>query len=175
MTTSRRASRQGAPVVCTPRLEGRGARGAYWNSLSSVGVPVKASDRQLLFELRKALLHLHKTLLDWERAAYERVNGRASAAELLKVIVEDPQFAWLRPISELIVRIDSTVDTEEPDAIIDVDALLARAREVVSPGESGTAQAQRYLAALQEHPDAVFAHRAVTSLLKTHPPRETAH
>jgi len=140
-----------------------------------VDAPVKASDRQLLFELRKALLHLHKTLLDWERAAYERVNGRASAAELLKVIVEDAQFAWLRPISELIVRIDSTVDTEEPDATIDVDAVIARAREVVMPGEGGTAQAQRYLTALQEHPDAVFAHRAVTTILKNHPPRETTH
>jgi len=140
-----------------------------------MGVPVKPSDRQLLFDLRKALLHLHKTLLDWERAAYERVHGRVSAVELLKVIVEDSQFAWLRPISELIVRIDSTVDTEEPDSTIDVGALVARAREVVSPAGAGSTQAQRYLAALQEHPDAVFAHRAVTNILKSHPPQETAH
>lgn len=136
---------------------------------------MKPSERQLLFDLRKALLHLHKTLLDWERAAYERVHGRVSAVELLKVIVEDPQFSWLRPISELIVRIDASVETEEPDATIDVEALVARAREVVSPGEAHTAQAQRYLSALQAHPDAVFAHRAVTILLKTHPPRETTH
>jgi hypothetical protein len=130
---------------------------------------VNAADRQLLFDLRKALLHLHKTLLDWERSAYERVHGRASAGELLKVIVEDPQFAWLRPISELIVRIDETVETDaEPpgEASTDVEALIARAREVVTPAEANSAHAQRYLAALQEHPDAVFAHRAVTSVLK---------
>jgi hypothetical protein len=70
------------------------------------------TDRQFLFDLRKALLHLHKTLLDWERAAYERVHGRSSSSELLKAIVEDPQFGWLHPISELIVHIDQTVDTE---------------------------------------------------------------
>ncbi len=69
------------------------------------------TDRQFLFDLRKSLLHLHKTLLDWERAAYERIHGRVSSSELLKAIVEDPQFGWLRPISELIVRIDETVDT----------------------------------------------------------------
>jgi hypothetical protein len=133
---------------------------------------VKPADRQLLFDLRKALLHLHKTLLDWERSAYERVHGRASAAELLKLIVEDAQFAWLRPISELIVRIDETVETEdaEPssDSSAEVDALVARARELVTPPEMHSPHAQRYLSALQEHPDAVFAHRAVTTVLKNH-------
>lgn len=131
---------------------------------------MKAADRQLLFDLRKALLHLHKTLLDWERSAYERVHGRASASELLKAIVEDPQFAWLRPISELIVRIDTTVDMEEGDGEprAEVDALIARARAVVAPNEAGTPFEKRYHAALQEHPDAVFAHRAVTTILKNH-------
>lgn len=127
---------------------------------------MQASDRQLLFDLRKALLHLHKTLLDWERAAYERVHGRVSAGELLKVIVEDPQFAWLRPMSELIVRIDTTVDAEGGDTAADVEALVARAREVAAPNESGPPPAQRYHTALQEHPDAVFAHRAVANVLK---------
>jgi hypothetical protein len=127
---------------------------------------VTPSDRQLLFDLRKALLHLHKTLLDWERAAYERVHGRASPSVLLKVIVEDPQFAWLRPISELIVRIDETVDAETEDTPADVETLVARARAVVAADEAGPPNAQRYYAALQEHPDAVLAHRAVTKVLK---------
>jgi hypothetical protein len=132
---------------------------------------VKPDDRQLLFDLRKALLHLHKTLLDWERSAYERVHGRATASELLKVMVEDPQFAWLRPISELIVRIDETVEAEEasPDGHVDIDALVTRARAVVALSETQTPHAQRYLRALQEHPDAVFAHRGVTTVLKNHP------
>src|SRR5688500_14242157 len=124
------------------------------------------TDRQLLFDLRKSLLHLHKTLLDWERAAYERVHGRASASELLKVIVEDPQFAWLRPISELIVRIDETVDADGEDSPADVATLVARARAIVAADEAGSANERRYYAALQEHPDAVLAHRAVTKVLK---------
>ena len=125
------------------------------------------ADRQFLFDLRKALLHLHKTLLDWEQSAYERIHGRVSAAELLKAIVEDPQFAWLRPISELIVRIDTTVDTEPDAGAGDIDALVARARVATSADEAGPPHAQRYHTALQEHPDAVFAHRAVTTVLRT--------
>ena len=124
------------------------------------------TDRQFLFDLRKSLLHLHKTLLDWERAAYERVHGRVSSSELLKAIVEDPQFGWLRPISELIVRIDETVDTEPQGGAVDVEAIAARARIVTAADEAGTPHAQRYHAALQENPDAVFAHRAVTNVLK---------
>lgn len=124
------------------------------------------SDRQFLFDLRKALLHLHKVLLDWEQSAYERIHGRVSAAELLKAIVEDLQFAWLRPISELIVRIDTTVEAEPPAGAVEVEALVARAREVTAADESGAPHAKRYHAALQEHPDAVFAHRDVANVLK---------
>jgi hypothetical protein len=124
------------------------------------------ADRQFLFDLRKSLLHLHKILLDWERSAYERIHGRVSSSELLKAIVEDPQFAWLRPISSLIVRIDETVDAEPQQGGVDVDALAVRAREVTAADEAGTPQAQRYHTALQEHPDAVFAHRDVANVLK---------
>jgi hypothetical protein len=124
------------------------------------------SDRLFLFDLRKSLLHLHKTLLDWERAAYERVHGRVSSSELLKAIVEDPQFGWLRPISELIVRIDEAVDTEPQNGPVDVDAIVARARTVTAADETGTPNAQRYHTALQDHPDAVFAHRDVANVLK---------
>ena len=76
---------------------------------------MKDSERQLLGHLRSALLPLHKRLLEWERKTYERSRGqRMTGGELLKVIVGDPHFAWLHPMSALIVRIDETLDT--PDA-----------------------------------------------------------
>ena len=128
---------------------------------------MKDTDRRLLVDLRRALLHLHKTLLEWERTAYERVHGRTSPAELLEAIVTDPQFSWLRPVSELIVRMDEGLEIdalEGPE--IDVDWIVAQTRTYISPDEHGTPYAQRYHTALQEHPDAVFAHRAVTNILK---------
>ena len=137
---------------------------------------MKDSERKLLTDLRDALLPLHKTLLEWERKAYERLHGRKmSGGELLKVIVADPQFAWLHPVSELIVRIDEALDAEAPDTIVDVDAIVSKARRVVMPDETEGQYAQRYLAALQEVPDAVIAHGRVTTLLKDVPTRETLH
>jgi hypothetical protein len=126
---------------------------------------MRATERRLLGELRGALLHLHKTLLDWERTAYERVHGRTTGGELLKAIVNDPQFAWLRPVSELIVRIDELLESDRPSAE-QVRAIVTRARTLVVPDEGGPPYARRYHAALQEHPDAVFAHRGVTEVLK---------
>jgi hypothetical protein len=137
---------------------------------------MKDSERRLLTDLRHALLPLHKTLLEWERKAYEREHGRKmSGGELLRVIVADPQFAWLHPVSELIVRIDETLDAEAPDTTVDLDAIVAQARRLVAPDGAEARYAERYLAALQEVPDAVIAHSRVASLLKDVPTRETLH
>ena len=136
---------------------------------------MRDSERRLLTELRQALVPLHRTLLEWERAAYERVHGRTSAAEMLKIIVENPQFTWLRPLSELIARIDALLDSVEPDVVVDVSAIVGQARLLTSPDEEGTPYARNYHAAMQQVPDVVFAHRRVTTLLRDVPTHETRH
>jgi len=137
---------------------------------------MKDSERRLLTDLRRALLPLHKTLLEWERKIYEREHGRKmGAGELLQIIMTAPQFAWLHPISEVIVRIDQALDEEAPDTTVDVDAILTQARRLVAPDQTEKPYAQRYLTALQEVPDVVVAHGKVTAILKENPPRETLH
>lgn len=137
---------------------------------------MKDSERRLLTDLRRALLPLHKTLIEWERKIYEREHGRKmGAGELLQIIMTAPQFAWLHPISEVIVRIDQALDEEAPDTTVDVDAILTHARRLVAPDQTEKPYAQRYLAALQEVPDVVVAHGKVTAILKENPARETLH
>jgi hypothetical protein len=135
---------------------------------------MKDSERQLLGHLRSALLPLHKRLLEWERKTYERSRGqRMTSGELLKVIVGDPHFAWLHPMSALIVRIDEMLDTPDPDTTVTFDAIVAQARRLVRPDETGGSYAERYLTALQEVPDVVIAHRDVMAVLKDVP--QTLH
>jgi hypothetical protein len=137
---------------------------------------MKDSERRLLTDLRRALLPLHKTLLEWERKTYEREHGRKmGGGELLQVIMTAPQFAWLHPISELIVRIDQALDEEAPDTPVDVDAILTQARRLVAPDQTEKPYAERYLTALQEVPDVVVAHGKVTAILKENPAKETLH
>jgi hypothetical protein len=121
--------------------------------------------RGLLTDLRHGLLRLHKTLLDWERATYEQVHGRQSGGELLKLLLDDPHFAWLRPISQSIVRIDEMLDADAALMEQDVGEVLANVKELTTPREGSAANAGRYDAALQGSPDVVFAHRDLLAKL----------
>ena len=136
------------------------------------------SDRALLLELRKLLLELHKTLIDWQRTDYERTRGRLQTSQLLNVMFNDPEFAWLRSMSGLIVRIDEALDPpSRPQATsarpIESGPLVAAARDLIAP-EAGSGYAQRYHAALQELPEAVLAHRDLVVLLKLQRPASNA-
>lgn len=118
-----------------------------------------------LAELRPALLELHKTLLDWERAAYEREHGRQSSGEMLRLLLEHPRFEWLRAISALVVRIDEELEADaSPPA--EFLALVDAVRKTITERDVLSTFGKRYEAALQDSPDAVFAHRRVTALLR---------
>jgi hypothetical protein len=129
-------------------------------------------DRALLTELRRLLLQLHKTLIDWQREDYEGQYGRLQTTQLLQVILENPQFAWLRAMSGLIVSIDEALDIKSPD-VSETGPLVAKARELIAP-EPGSHYALRYHAALQELPEAVLAHRDLVQLLKLQRPASNA-
>ena len=131
------------------------------------------AERALLVELRRLLLQLHKTLIDWQRTEYELDHGRLQTTELLNVMFNDPAFAWLRSMSGLIVRIDEALEVKPPKPEIETGPLVAGAKELIAP-EIGTPYALRYHAALQELPDAVLAHRDLVTLLKLKRPAANA-
>jgi hypothetical protein len=122
--------------------------------------------QQRLTELRNGLLGLHKTLLDSERAIYERDIARiSSSGELLKLVLYDPWFAWLHELSEFIVLIDETLDAKEPPQGIDAERLIAQSWELLAPNETGRGFAKRYFEALQRDPDVVLAHAGMRKVL----------
>ena len=121
---------------------------------------------QALRDLRGGLLRLHKTLLDQETAAYEAARGSVTRGELLQLVINHEQFAWLRTISELIVRIDEMLSPREPALEADAQSLLSQAQVLLTPAETGNQFQRRYYAALQSEPEAVLAHREVMQLFK---------
>ncbi len=118
-----------------------------------------------LKELRSTMLRLHKILLEMERANYEQARGRVSSGELLQLVINHEQFAWLRSISELIVRIDEMLDADEPTSTEEASSVMTQVSTLLKPSEEGSSFARKYYAALQREPSAVLAHREVVKIL----------
>ena len=126
--------------------------------------------RQRLQELRNALLHLHKTLIDSERVGYEKTAGAIqSPNHFFQLLTNDPWFVWLSPLSQLIVAMDEALDGKEPLTIAGVDALVNQAFLLLVPVENGDGFSTHYFDAMQRDPDVVLAHTEVAKLRRPRP------
>ncbi len=77
--------------------------------------PGSETARQRLYEVRQTLFTLHKALLDSERTSYELGHGPiGSPAAFLQLLIHDPWFAWLQPITSLLVQIDEALAAKKP-------------------------------------------------------------
>ena len=121
---------------------------------------------QELRDVRQSLLRLHKVLLDFEREAYERAHDRIeSSYQFLNLVMNDPWFAWLRSLSELIVLMDEMLAADEPPTEVQAQAVIEQSRELIAPSERGGEFQRKYFKALQESPDVVLAHSQTVKLL----------
>ena len=124
-----------------------------------------------LRSLNDRLLALHGALLQRERAAYEATHGPTAPAELLRLLLNDPQFAWLRPLSAIIAQIDEALDPREDPretgraARADAETLFRATERLLRSGDAGVFQT-KYRDVLQQSPDVVMAHAAVVKLLR---------
>lgn len=125
----------------------------------------RINQHQFLNNLRTKLLHLHKLLLDAEQITYEQVRGKVSRGELLQLVINHDQFAWLHRLSEMIVQIDELMQADEPITSETIAALSHDVRALLTPDEFGNDFAVKYDAAFQHNPDVVLAHAAVSTLL----------
>ena len=122
--------------------------------------------RQRSLELRKALLALHKALIDSERVTFERTMGHIhSPNHFLQLLTSDPWFTWLQPLSSLIVSIDELLDQKEPLTIGDLDALISQSGRLLVPVEHGDGFSGHYFEALQRDPHVVLAHAEAVRFL----------
>ena len=134
--------------------------------------PEDTANRQPLQELRDALLELHKALIESERTVYEtNVGPIQSPHHFLQLLANDPWFAWLRPISQLIVAMDEALDAEEPLTSDGVDALMNESVFLLIPAERGGEFGERYMAALQRDPHVVLTHAKVAKRIGSKKPQ----
>jgi len=129
--------------------------------------PEPAGARQRLTALREALLHLHKTLLESERISYEASLGQISSPyQFLRLVTQDPWFAWLSPVTRLVAAVDETLDAQAPLTAAGVESLVRQAGALLVATADGEGFSRHYDEALQRSPDVVLAHAAAAKLIR---------
>jgi hypothetical protein len=125
--------------------------------------------RTRLKSLRDGLLHLHKSLLELVRSAYERdVAKITSTGQYLNLVLDDPAFLWLRELSAFIVMIDEALAQKAPPlAEADAERLIVQARALLSPSEDGIGFARGYFEIMQRDAAAVLAHRDMLKVMNS--------
>jgi hypothetical protein len=126
------------------------------------GPPNPARDQ--LAEVRRALLRLHKSLIDSERGVYEARHGAMNNSEFLGALLQEPFFQWMRPFSQLIAAMDEAMFGDEPVTAMGARAYVAQAHALVAePGDGGAPESARYGQVRDRDPAVLFAH---TELLR---------
>jgi hypothetical protein len=137
------------------------------SSISTADVKVRALMNDISGELRR----LHKALIEFEA---EDFGLPGDPFQLLNLVVNHPHFAWLHALSELMVEIDASIDSDE---IIDLNTAAAfkvMIETLIGPrAPSNPLVRERYMALLQQSPAVVMAHGELRRVLDKIPSRSS--
>jgi hypothetical protein len=125
--------------------------------------PIRAELRASLREIWKQLLPLHRALIDAAGAEYAaNVAPLSGPGHLLSLLQEDPFFAWLKPLTTLIVDLDSMARTDFERA--DVDQVIARFEHLFG-ATADPEFSSKYVPILQRDFDVAIAHATIRQLV----------
>ncbi|MGZ7041248.1 MAG: hypothetical protein ACXVH7_05595 [Thermoanaerobaculia bacterium] len=135
----------------------------YARTMHTPDDPVRAARRATLREISRLLLPLHRSLIEAARAdfafAYQAVD---KPSQLLQLLNEHPFFAWLKPMTSLIVDIDEAARADFEPA--QFQEIIRRVESLVPNG--GNAEfAEHYIPLLQRDVDVAIAHAALRQAL----------
>jgi hypothetical protein len=128
----------------------------------------ESNHKPALLEVAEALREVHRALVAATRATYEReVAPAGGPGHMLRLLTEDPFFAWLHPMSELIVDLDALLAQELLPAGTVAGVRLEVNRLTQAGGSSFW---DKYAPFLQSDPQVAMAHGRLKQALKALPP-----
>jgi len=130
----------------------------YARTMHTPDSPERAAMREALREVSKLLLPLHRALIDIAKEDYAFAVAPVKPAQLLQLLTDDPFFAWLKPVTSLIVDIDEMARTDFEKA--DVAAIADRVDRLFGAAAEGSFSAQ-YIPMLQRSVDVAIGHAAL--------------
>ena len=119
--------------------------------------PERAKLRETLRETSRALIPLHKRLIEAAKSDYAfAYEAETTPAQLLNLLQSDPFFAWLKPLTAIIVDVDEMARTDfEPAQAL---AIAARLERLFAE--------QQYVEMLQREVDVAISHAALRRTLQ---------
>ena len=128
---------------------------------------VESEHKPALLEVADALREVHRALVVATRAAYERDVGPAGGpGHMLRLLTEDTFFAWLHPMSELIVDLDALLAQE----LLPPGTVAAVRLEVDRLAQAGGSPFwEKYAPFLQSDPQVAVAHGRLRQAVKALP------
>jgi hypothetical protein len=110
-------------------------------------------------EWRHALLELHKSLIDEQRKRYERDHGRiGSSNEFLGLVLEHPEFEWIRQLSALIAQLDEWREASDAASDAELAAITSALKALIQPGGAHAEFTRRYWEMAEATPDVLVGH-----------------
>lgn len=126
--------------------------------------------------LTAALRELHRALIERARRDYESEHLESlGAGRLVQLLATDPHFAWLRPLSELMVDLDMARDAG-PALTDELSSAVRPAVEHViaisSTANTPDGFVEHYWWYVQDDPHVAMAHAALRQALASWPAAE---
>jgi hypothetical protein len=130
----------------------------YARTMHTPDSPERAALRDALRDVSKALLPLHRALIDTAKEDYAFAVAPVKPSQLLQLLTDDPFFAWLKPVTSLIVDIDEMARTDFEAADV---ANIAGRVEGLFGGTSDELFSRHYVPMLQRNVDIAIGHAAL--------------
>ncbi len=128
----------------------------FARTMHTPDTPERAALREALGEISAALIPVHRLLIDASKSDYAFAYGPVGSARLVELIRTDPFFAWLQPLTSLIVEIDEMrrTDFERQQAM----SISERLERLFGTGGSDALFAERYFEILHREVTLAMAH-----------------
>lgn len=123
-----------------------------------------------LDQLSRKLFKIHKSLIDFQKMVYESLeNKKPNPYEMLHLLMNHEDFAWLRVLSTLMAHIDETAeDKKTPATAESVKTVVRELKEIFISPEFHTDFKNRMMIALTKDKDLVNQFDDLKKLLSTH-------
>ena len=116
-------------------------------------------------EVRHAMLELHRRLIDVQRIQYEKLHGRIqTTSEFLGLVLEHPDFEWIRALSALVAQLDEWREAEGGGPQ-ELQAIVDTLRRLIQPQGSDTSFGRKYWGMVEGSPEVLIDHVKLTRLL----------